>query len=301
MFILISSLCLNDNLHTKKLQVQKFLLLILVALSVHSLSPAQTIRRPVASGYIGLGAYSTAHTDAFSFISNQASLVQIKKITGGIYGERRFMLTELSLYNAVVALPTHSGIFGLKTGYYGFSDYNETQAGLAYGRSLSNKIDIGVQFNYYGIKAAGYGSAAAISFEAGVIMHLTDKLNAGVHVFNPVGGKFGKNADEKLPFVYTAGLGYDASGKFFISVEVEKEEDQPVNVNAGIQYKFLPQLLARAGISTATSNMWMGIGVCIKSLRIDVTAGYHPQLGITPGLLLLFNTTPAPKNEVNAQ
>jgi hypothetical protein len=281
--------------------VNFFLSLTLITLLAHSLLQAQTIRRPVASEYIGLGAYSTSHADAFSFISNQASLAQVKKITGGIYSERRFMLNELSVYNAVAALPTHSGNFGLKAGYYGFSDYNETQFGLAYGRRLGTKIDIGVQFNYYEIKAAGYGNSAAVSFEAGIIMHLSDKLNAGVHVYNPVGGKFGKNADEKLPFVYTTGLGYEASGQFFISAEVEKEEDQPVNVNAGIQYKFLPQLLARAGISTATSNMWLGIGVVIKSFRIDVTAGYHPQLGITPGLLLLFNVAAPAKAEENAQ
>ncbi|MES1214595.1 MAG: hypothetical protein ABUT20_03675 [Bacteroidota bacterium] len=238
------------------------------------------------------------HADAFSFTSNQASLAQVKNIAGGIYSERRFMLAELSLYNAAVVLPTNSGNFGLKAGYYGFNEYNETQAGLAYGRSLGNKIDIGVQFNYYGIKAAGYGNAAAISFEAGAIMHLTDKLNAGVHVYNPVGGKFGKNADERLPFVYTAGLGYDASDKFFISAEAEKEEDYPVSINAGLQYKFIPQLLARIGISTATSNMWLGFGVVVKSLRIDVTAGYHPQLGITPGLMLLFSM---PDKEEKAQ
>ena len=84
-------------------------------------------------------------------------------------------------------------------------------------------------------------------------------------------------------------MGYDASSKFFISAAIEKEEDQPVNVNAGLQYKFLPQLLARAGMSTATSSAWIGLGLTFKSLRMDITTSYHPQLGITPGLLLLFN------------
>jgi hypothetical protein len=84
-------------------------------------------------------------------------------------------------------------------------------------------------------------------------------------------------------------LGYDASDKFLVSAEIEKEEDQPVNVNAGMQYKFLTQLLARIGISSATSSAWLGIGFKLKSFRLDLTAGYHPQLGITPGLLLEFN------------
>jgi hypothetical protein len=269
--------------------VRNFLFPLILVLLKTSLLPAQTLRKPVSANYIGLGAYSLNHVDVFSFTSNQASLAQLKTAAAGIYGEKRFLLNELNNYTAVVALTTSTGNFGLKTNYYGFSDYNETQLGFAYGRNLGNKIDIGAQFNYHGIRIAGYGSASAISFELGAIMHVSDKLHAGVHVANPAGGKFGKDQQEKLSSVYTIGLGYDASEKFFISVEIEKEEDQPVNVNAGMQYKFLPQLLARIGMSTATSSAWFGLGLNIKSFRIDVTTSYHPQLGITPGLMLLFN------------
>lgn len=266
----------------------KFAFIVLLAIGSIS-SNSQTLRRPVAAPYIGLGAYSFNHVDAFSFISNQASLAQIKNAAAGVYGERKFMLNELANYNAAIALPTHSGNFGLKAAYSGFSEYNETQIGLAYARKLGSKIDIGVQFNYNGIRVAGYGSASAISFEAGTIFHLSEKLHTGFHVNNPVGGKFGKDQQEKLPSVYTVGLGYDASEKFFFSAEVIKEEDQPVNVNAGLQYKFIPQLLARAGVSSSTSSVWLGLGLSFKSFRLDVTTSYHPQLGLSPGLLLLFN------------
>jgi hypothetical protein len=269
--------------------VRKFLFPLILVLLKTSLLPAQTLLKPISANYIGLGAYSLNHVDVFSFTSNQASLAQLKTAAAGVYGERRFFLNELNNYTAVLALPTSTGNFGLKTNYYGFSDYNETQLGLAYGRKLGSKVDIGAQFNYNGIRIAGYGNATAISFELGTVLHITDKLHAGVHVANPVGGKFGKNQEEKLSSVYTIGLGYDASEKFFISAEIEKEEDQPVNVNAGMQYKFLPQLLARVGMSTATSSAWFGLGLTIKTLRIDVTTNYHPQLGITPGLMLLFN------------
>src|SRR5258706_15429047 len=102
----------------------------------------QTIRTAIAAPYIGFGAYSLNHVDAFSFISNQASLAQIKNAAAGVYGERKFMLNELANYNAAVGLTTHSGNFGLKAAYSGFSDYNETQIGLAYARKLGNKVDV---------------------------------------------------------------------------------------------------------------------------------------------------------------
>ncbi len=263
-------------------------LLLSAILSMHSLH-GQTLRRPVAAPYTGAGAYSLHHVDVFSFTSNQASLAQLKNMAAGVYGERRFMLSELNHYTAVIGLPSSSGNFGLKAGYAGFSEHNETQLGLAYARRLGDKADIGVQFNYNGIRIAGYGNASAISIEAGGIFHITDKLHTGFHINNPAGGKFGKDQQEKLPSVCTFGFGYDASEKFFFSVEIIKEEDQPVNVEAGIQYKLIPQLLARAGMSAATSSAWIGMGVLLKSFRLDVAASYHPQLGITPGLLVVFN------------
>lgn len=266
-----------------------FTTLILFILSAAFASNAQLLRRPLTAGYIGLGAYSLNHVDAFSGIANQAALAQIKNITAGVYGERRFLLSELNNYSGVIVLPTRSGNFGIKTGYAGFSDFNETQLGISYGRSLGKKLDIGVQFNYNGIRISSYGNASAVSAELGSVFHLTEKFHTGFHILNPVGGKFGKEQNEKLASVYTVGFGYDASKKFFISCAIEKEEDQPVNVNAGMQYKFIPQLLVRAGISSATSSVWGGAGLFFKSFRIDITTSYHPQLGITPGILVLFN------------
>lgn len=263
-------------------------ILVLLLASSFLFVNGQTVRRPVAALYTGLGAYSNNHLDPFSFTNNQASLAQFKNASAGVYGERRFMLDELSLYQLAIVVPTNSGNFGVKAGYFGFSEYNESQIGFAYGRKLGTKVDVGVQFNYNGVQISGYGNASAVNFEIGTILHLTEKLNAGVHVYNPVGGKFGKNAEEKIASVYGFGLGYEASDKFFVSTEIEKEENQNVNVNAGMQYRFLPQLLARAGIATNTSNVYAGVGLNLKTFRIDVVASYHPQLGVTPGLSLIY-------------
>jgi hypothetical protein len=263
--------------------------LILLFLPIHLIINGQTVHRPVAAVYTGLGAYSNNHIDVFSFSNNQASLAQMKYASAGVYGERRFMLNELSLYQLAIAVPTNSGNFGFKAGYFGFSDYNESQMGLAYARKLGNKVDVGVQFNYNGIQVSGYGNSSAINFEIGTVFHLTDRLNAGVHAYNPVGGKYGKDSEEKLASIYTVGLGYEASDKFFVSAEIEKEENQTVNVNAGMQYKFLPQFMIRAGIVTNTSVLYGGASLFLKTFRLDVAASYHPQLGVTPGLLLIYD------------
>lgn len=265
----------------------KKIVLFIFVLSIYSLK-AQTVRQPLALRYAGLGAYSTQFVDVFSGASNQAALAQLKSAGLGAYSERRFLLQELNQYTAIVALPTKSGTFAIQGDYFGFSSYNESQLGLAYGRKVSNQVDIGVKINYSSVQIAGYGNAGAINFEAGSILHLSEKVHAGIHVYNPVGGNFNKNTNEKLASAYKFGLGYEPSNKFFVSTEIVKQENLPVNVNVGMQYNIQSSILVRAGISTNTNNSFAGIGFKLGMLRLDVNAAVHPQLGVTPGVLLLY-------------
>jgi hypothetical protein len=118
---------------------------------------------------------------------------------------------------------------------------------------------------------------------------LTDKLHTGLHVYNPTSSKLGKNSNEQLAAIYKVGIGYEPSSTIFISTEIVKQEDQPVNVNVGMQYNVHEKLFLRGGISTLTNNSYAGVGLLMGIVRFDVNAAYHPQLGFTPGVLLLFN------------
>ncbi|MBS1974938.1 MAG: hypothetical protein JST13_11345, partial [Bacteroidetes bacterium] len=206
----------------------------------------------------------------------------------GVYGEQRFLLKETSFYSFAFALPTSSGSFGAVANYFGYSDYNESQIGIAYGKSLGKVIAIGAQFNYYHVQMAGYGNMGAINFEIAAMFHPAEKTHLGLHAYNPLGGKLGKNSEEKLASLYNIGMGYEASKQVFVSAEIVKEENKPVNVNAAMQYIFAEQFFARAGIQTLTSSPYAGIGLLWEHFRIDIAVGYHPQLGLTPGLLLQY-------------
>jgi hypothetical protein len=250
---------------------------------------SQSLRKPIAASYIGLGAYSINHTDVFSFSSNQAALARLKDPAFGVYGESRFLLAETNMYSAVVAMPTEHGNFGFQADYFGFKNFNESQLGVAYARSLGNKLDLGIKFNYYSLTIPGYQRSSAVNFEIGAIAHLTDKVHAGIHFYNPVGGYLSKTNSEKLTSIYKFGIGYEASENFLVSAEVVKTEDVPVNVIAGVQYNFEKQFFARAGILTENGSPYAGAGIIWDNLRVDVSASYHPQLGISPGLMLIVN------------
>ena len=184
---------------------------------------------------------------------------------------------------------TKDGNFAFQADYFGFKNYNESQLGIAYARSVGKNLDLGIKFNYYSFRIPGFESPSTVNFEIGAIAHLTEKLNAGIHFYNPVGGKLSKTDNDKLGSIYSFGLGYEVSDIFFISSEIIKQEDLPVNINVSMQYDFAKQFFARFGIATQNSSPFAGAGVSWDYFRLDVCASYHPQLGISPGLMLIMN------------
>ena len=272
----------------------KIILLPLFIIKLNHLS-AQSLRYSLAQPYTSLSAYSLQQNDPLSFTGNQAALARAKQAGIGVFVERRFMLKETSVYTLATSVPTRLGNFGIQINYAGFKNFRENKIGLAYARKLGKLVDVGVQFNYYGYNIPAYGKASAIDFEIGTMLHLTNKLNAGIHVCNPVGGKLGNtsatlSADkEKLAAAYKIGLGYDASERFFISSEIIKEEDKAVNVIAGLQYRFAKQFFAKAGFISESGTAYAGAGIGWKNLRLDISSSYHPQLGFSPGILLMMD------------
>lgn len=260
-----------------------------IAVLLHARVNAQSLRYATTDPYLSLGTYSYRQADPFSFSANQAALTREKRGAIGIYSERRFLLKETSSFRLAAVFPTALGNLGLKLDYAGFRDFNEYGIGLAYARGIGRQADAGIQFNYYGYRIPGYTSASTINFEAGVILHFSNKLQGGIHVYNPVGGKLVRSTNEKLATAYSIGMGYDASDNFFAGAEVIKEEDKPVNVRAGMQYHFARRFFARAGIISDSGSAFAGAGVGWDIFRLDISVSYHPQLGFSPGILLVMH------------
>jgi hypothetical protein len=261
---------------------------ILLSLLLSQIAGAQSVRTPVSSAYTSVGAYSKNLSNALSFSWNQASLVHIKNISAGLLAEKRFLINDLSFYQAGIALPVNSGVFGFSGSYFGSSFNNEMLAGLAYGRSLGDKIGIGAQFNYYSVNVAGYGTAGTVNIEAGALFTITENFTAGLHAYNPTQSKLFKQEDEKLPSIYTMGFGYETSEKFFLTAQIQKVEDRDIDVTGAVQYQFEKQLFAKAGFTSATSTYFLGVGAFLKHFRLDAIASIHPQLSLTPGIMILF-------------
>jgi hypothetical protein len=284
----------NDFLSIKTYYLKNILRILFVMLSVQSY--AQTVRQPLAASYPAMGAYSKKASDIFSTIVNPAALANLKQAGAGVYSERRFLLNAFSQYTAVAGFQTSSGAFAAQADYFGYAGFNETQISLAYARSLGSKMDMGARFHYYNLRIPSYASAVAFLTEIGVLLHLTEKLHAGFSVYNPLGGELNRRRNEKIASVYRTGFGYELSDHFFISAEMIKEENKDAGVNVVFQYQLVNDFFLRAGVNTVSKQPFAGVGLKVGNYRVDIATSFHPQLGISPGLMFLFDLKGKTKN-----
>jgi hypothetical protein len=254
------------------------------------IAQAQAITRPIGAPYLGVFGLSQKQADVLVARNNPAAHANVQRSSVGVYGERRYMLPDLQLFTASAGLNTASGNWGLHAGYFGFAEQNQMQLSLAYGRKITKAVDVGGAFHYHTIRQSSiYGSASAITGSVGVLFHLGSSVHAGISAFNPIRAAWSNAENERLPSRYSFGLGMDVSENFFLGADLVKEENLPAELQVAFHYQLLPKLFVRGGITTLSPTYFASAGFVLKSFRLDIASSYHPQLGFSPGVLLLAN------------
>ncbi|HWV68901.1 hypothetical protein [Chitinophaga sp.] len=263
----------------------KQLLLALLLTAQIALLYAQPLLTPVGK-YTGSGSYSRHFQQVISAWSNPAGLSCLSSLAAGIYAENRFMLKAASLYAAMVAVPVQGGTFGGSITRLGNSAWNQQRLSGAYGMQLGRKVGAGLQFNYETTSVQGFGSTGKINVDGGLLWHISEQWHGGVHVYKP--------ADAAV--VYSGGVGFEASRDFLLTGEVIGM-GAFTTVKASAYYRIIRQLALEIGVASGAAYNNAAVILFLRSLRIDIAAAFHPQLGITPATSLIWQLSPSAQAE----
>ena len=159
--------------------------------------------------------------------------------------------------------------------------------GLAYAKNLG-AIKLGMQFNYHLFSTAGEARQSLMSMEIGAVLKLSECVNVALHLIHPASLKKGPTINGKIAYSYETILGYEVSPAVFLALQLNKEEDKPLNVITNLKYAFADQFFASLSLSTATQQPAAGAGWRWRNFRIELFISYHFQLGSSPGLFLLY-------------
>lgn len=228
-------------------------------------------------------------SDVYSTGNNQAGLAWLDKAAIGVSALQYFGFEDATSLWMLAALPTKSGTFGLSAQYIGDKNFNQTKAGLAYGRKLGEAFSAGIQLDYCHTRVTELGTGSSLTFEAGLQFRPTEQLIAAARVFNPVSANMGEAfPEEQLPTLFSVGFAYLPSDKFTLAIEGEQQLNNNLNLKTGFEYRIIEELAIRGGYMSSPSQFTTGFGVYWKDLCIDGGAQFHPQLGMTPSFALQY-------------
>jgi hypothetical protein len=166
--------------------------------------------------------------------------------------------------------------------------YQQANLGLAYGRKLSDVINIGMELKYDNISIPNYGKAGIITVAGGGCWQLGKGICSGIYFQRAVKSKFGIDKEEQWPGLYSLAFGYDVSPRFFMGLEFEKTEDRPVSVNSWMQYHVAEQVSVSIGLASANTMIVAGVTYLLRSFELAIMSAYDQQLGVSPSLRTVF-------------
>lgn len=253
--------------------------------------PIQTLadNHPVGSRAAAMANAAVTHRDVWSTFHNQAGIAYIEHITAGFHHENRFLVKEYGLQSFAFLFPVNAGTFGATYTYFGYSLYNESKAGISFGKKLGQKFAAGVQLNYFNTFVAdGYGNTGTVTFEGGILATPVENLWLGAHIFNPTRATYDDFPDDPLPAIIRLGAGYTFYKKVILTVEAEKSLDYKARFKSGLEAELLDDFYVRAGISTEPVYATFGIGYSRWNVTLDLAFTNHPALGFTPHFSLQY-------------
>jgi hypothetical protein len=244
---------------------------------------------PAGGRAAAMGGTSVAHNDFWSLANNQAGTAWIKNLCAGMGFENHFLSTDFMYQKLGLIIPSGAGTFGVVAERAGNEQYIEFKAALSYARRFGKHFSVGVALNYIRIHiAADYGSRSLLTCGIGM-MFLADKhLTIGVHLDNPVPIKITDAPTDQLPPLIRLGLSYMFSGVFLTSLEIEKDQEHPVVIKTGAEYRITKVVFVRIGVSTSPMIFSFGCGLEFGRLLFDMASGYHQDLGFSPSGSIIY-------------
>lgn len=240
-----------------------------------------------STGYANAG---LSLQNSWAMTNNPAGIAGVEKLEVGMYYNSRFSTKEMSTKGLVFATPLQGGSIGVLVNSYGYSLYSKNSIGIAYARTLSDKINAGVRIQYHSLKIGeGYGKSDALTVSIGMQYEMDDHITISGVVYNPNKSSFVDYNDEKIPSLLKGGLKYTFSDKVFITTEVWASSDNKPQVVVGSEYQILDKLFIRAGVSTQPTASAFGFGVKLKQFDINFNSAYDPYLGFSPSFSLLYH------------
>lgn len=239
--------------------------------------------------FIGMGNTGTALDGINSLTVNQSGLTSLTATTASIFHQSHFFNADIQSQGLLIAVPTKYGVFGgMATRYALAGTYSEIKTGLTFARRFGNEFSAALALNYHQFRIANYGGSESASVEAGVQYQVIPDFALGLHIANPGNMGYDNEAYAVIPTVGRLGAAYAFNAQVQVSADLLYLYDGGLDTRIGLEYLVIPWLAFRGGVSLRPMQQYAGFGLEWEQFQLDMSAMFHPRLGMSPQLCLSY-------------
>ena len=244
----------------------------------------------VGSRALTMGNADVALNDVYAYFHNPAGITKIKSTQIGLAYQNKFLLKEFQSQHLVMATPLGRGVISCGAYYFGYDQFRRISSGIGYAMPLFEKFSLGVQLNYHALRLPqNYLQSNRLTAEIGFMAQITDSWRMGVSAYNLTQSKWSRNLDDKITSTFKIGAAYTHQKSLLITLEMEKNLIEKLQLKGGLEYLFLDRFFLRLGASNQPLNFGLGFGAKWKKFQMDLGSNYHPNLGFSPHFSCIYS------------
>ncbi len=260
-----------------------FFSLLLISVQI---STAQTTI--VIPGSHLAGNASTAYQMEWIAFHNPASLATESGISLQVACENKYLTKEL--FNEIFGIGIHTKYLnvGATLSHFGFADYHELMAGVAFARQFADRLNIGIQANYYTVYFPQMKKyKGTVVAQVGIQCRVVKNFYLAFHAFNPTFSKIkSSEIPQKLPAIFSIGSLHVINEKVNWTAQIDKNVYGAWRWALGVEYAPVKQFTVRVGGYGQDFVPTLGVGLRFGEFRFNLHCEYHLKLGLcTLGML----------------
>ena len=215
---------------------------------------------------------------------NPASLARLQAYSVSFFASQGFSLPALRFGAATVAIPLRTGGGALQAQSFGTERYRESHFTVALAKALhpgsTRPLYAGLAVEARVISIASYGARAATRLHGGILVEIWPSVYAGTAFSHPVR----RGGPVRLPTRMQAGLSFEPAPGVWLMAAVDKEQDFPAALHAGVEVRASPALRLQTGVATVPDRWAAGLDVTLGPLTAGLAGERHEALGWTPAV-----------------
>lgn len=241
--------------------------------------------------FLAMGNAGTAQEGLYSLSTNPAGIHSVKNTSVAVAYQQHYLGADIQSIAAYAATPIATNSYiGINAQSYGIPELTKlNRLGLVYTKLIGGVIASSIALNHHRYYIQDYVDDNNFSLDLGLQWLVNEEIRLGVVYKNVNKSHFKEYVERSISQDLSLGAYYKMSTALALSFDYTWDVLWSLSIlHGGFEYSLSDMFFVRGGVSTAPIQYSAGIGVSFGQFKLDVASSFHPHLGSSPQMALLY-------------